>query len=51
MIPLRDENPTRTFPIVNYILITINVLVFLWQISLGPKGDIVLAQMAGSATR
>lgn len=35
MIPLRDTNPRYTFPIVNYTLITVNVLVFLFQISLG----------------
>ena len=33
MIPIRDENPTRRVPFVNYALIVINVLVFLWQIS------------------
>jgi len=46
MIPLRDENPTRTFPIVNYGLIAVNVLVFVWQVSLGPNSDTALAQMA-----
>jgi len=35
MIPLKDENPTRSFPIVNYCLIAVNVLIFLWQLSLG----------------
>lgn len=35
MIPLRDTNPRYTVPVVNYTLITINVLVFLFQISLG----------------
>ncbi len=35
MIPLRDSNPTRTFPIVNYLLIGINVFVFLIEISMG----------------
>lgn len=36
MIPLRDENPSSTTPIVNYILIGLNVLVFLYQWMLGP---------------
>ncbi|MBI2061531.1 MAG: rhomboid family intramembrane serine protease [Nitrospirae bacterium] len=31
MIPLRDANPTRTFPIVTVGLIALNVLVFLYQ--------------------
>ncbi len=35
MIPLRDNNPSHTTPIVIYILITINVVVFLHQLSLG----------------
>ena len=35
MIPLRDDNPTRTVPFVNYALIVSCVLVFLWQVSLG----------------
>ena len=36
MIPLKDINPTRTFPFVNVILISANVLVFLYQITLSP---------------
>ncbi len=35
MIPISDENPTRTFPIVTILLIVINVLVFLYELSLG----------------
>lgn len=46
MIPIRDENPTRTIPFVNYGLIGINLLVFIWQISLGPDGDALVSQMA-----
>lgn len=46
MIPLRDENPTRRFPFINYGLIALNVLVFLWQWSLGPYGEIALYRMA-----
>ncbi len=36
MIPIRDENPTETFPFITILLIVINVAVFLWEISL-PK--------------
>jgi membrane associated rhomboid family serine protease len=36
MLPLRDMNPTRRFPILTYLLILINVLVFLWELSLSP---------------
>ena len=35
MIPLKDDNPTRTVPFVNYALIAACVLVFFWQVSLG----------------
>jgi len=36
MIPLKDINPTRNFPFVNLMLISANVLVFLYQITLSP---------------
>jgi membrane associated rhomboid family serine protease len=31
MIPIRDENPTRTFPLVNYLLIAANVVAFVFE--------------------
>jgi len=31
MIPLRDENPTRTTPFVNHALVAINIAVFVYQ--------------------
>lgn len=34
MIPIRDLNPSRRTPYLTYILIAINVLVFLWQLTL-----------------
>ncbi len=37
MLPLADHNPRQTTPVVNIILIAVNVLVFLWEISLGPE--------------
>lgn len=36
MVPLRDNNPTRIVPYVTYALIAINILVFIYQLSLGP---------------
>ena len=36
MIPLKDDNPTRTFPIINYVLIAANVAVFIYEITLPP---------------
>ena len=37
MIPLRDTNPSRTIPVVNYFLITTNVIVFLYEFSLSKE--------------
>ena len=37
MIPLRDTNPRQTFPFVTYALVAVNVLAFLWELSLGPN--------------
>ena len=36
MLPLKDMNPTRRFPFLTYTIIIINVLVFLWELSLSP---------------
>lgn len=36
MVPLRDDNPIQTTPYVTYGLLAINVLVFLYEISLPP---------------
>jgi len=36
MIPLRDDNPTTLVPWVTVLLIAANVLVFLYELSLGP---------------
>jgi len=38
MIPLKDDTPTYSYPYVTIAIIVINVLVFLFQISLGYKG-------------
>jgi len=42
MIPLRDANPSHTVPLVNYVLIGINVLVFLFELSLGSDANAML---------
>ncbi len=34
MIPLRDDVPSRRYPIINTSLILLNILIFLWEISL-----------------
>ncbi|HKZ55097.1 MAG TPA: rhomboid family intramembrane serine protease [Anaerolineales bacterium] len=38
MLPLRDTIRSRTVPLINYGLILINVLVFLFELSLGSRG-------------
>jgi len=37
MIPLRDDNPTRITPVLTWGLIAVNVMIFLYQISLEPR--------------
>ena len=47
MIPLRDDNPTRTRPIVTYVVLGLCVIVFLWQLALGPGGNEVAVYALG----
>ncbi len=35
LLPLRDENPSREFPIVNYMLIGINIAAFIYELMIG----------------
>jgi membrane associated rhomboid family serine protease len=37
MIPLRDENPTRTLPFITIAIIVINALVFVWELIQGEQ--------------
>ncbi len=39
MIPLRDLNPTRTFPVLTVLIIGANVAVFLFQLTLPPMAE------------
>ncbi|HEY6292892.1 MAG TPA: rhomboid family intramembrane serine protease [Terriglobia bacterium] len=39
MIPLRDDAPRSTTPYVTYFLIALNVLIFLYQLSLPPRPE------------
>jgi len=46
MIPLKDDNPRRTFPIVTILLIAVNTIVFLYEVSLPPRtGQQLVFQM------
>lgn len=42
MIPLHDDNPTSTPPLVTVALIAACVLVFVWQLSLGPQQERII---------
>src|SRR6187397_411006 len=46
MIPLRDVIPSRTVPFVTIALIVVNVLVFLFELSLGDALDLFLSSWA-----
>jgi membrane associated rhomboid family serine protease len=46
MIPLRDDNPRRTLPVVTYLLVALNVLAFGWELSLGQNLDRALFDIA-----
>jgi membrane associated rhomboid family serine protease len=39
VIPLSDDNPTRSAPLVTVLLIAANVVVFLYQLALGPRAE------------
>ncbi len=51
MIPLRDDNPSETIPVVTYLLVMANVAVFAYQafirISLGPHAAALFVFRAG----
>ncbi|MFH1006752.1 MAG: rhomboid family intramembrane serine protease [Candidatus Latescibacterota bacterium] len=46
MIPLKDDNPTRTFPFVTLTLLGLNVAVFIRQLLAAKGFNYVVAQMA-----
>ncbi len=39
MIPLKDDNPTRSIPLVNYTLLASCIAIFFWQVSLGTNAQ------------
>ena len=45
MIPLKDTVHARSFPIVNWILIGVNIFMFLVELSLGPQVDEFIASL------
>jgi hypothetical protein len=42
MLPLKDTVPTRSFPIVNWLLISVNILMFLFEVALGPQAEALI---------
>ncbi len=48
LIPLRDENPTRNTPYINYALVAANALIFIYELTLSPKAQAVLATTYGT---
>ena len=44
MIPIRDKNPSGTFPYVTIGIIVINIFIFLYELSLGTDLDVFLKQ-------
>lgn len=43
LIPYKDENPTRHFPLMNMLLIAVNVIVFLYEAQLAEAGQLQAA--------
>ncbi len=48
MIPLRDDNPAETKPVLTVALIAINVLVFAYQITLAPRASQLMIYKYGA---
>lgn len=46
MIPIRDQIPTRRVPVINYILIAANVIVFIFQWLSGPYEEALVYEFA-----
>ena len=46
MIPIKDELPSRRFPLVNYLLITLNILVYIWMASQGSQDNLIIYKYA-----
>jgi membrane associated rhomboid family serine protease len=46
MLPLTDHLPARRTPVINYLIIAANVLMFLWELSLGPNVQQALYEVA-----
>lgn len=41
MIPLKDNIPSKSFPVINITLITINIIIFFYEVSLGKEVEYI----------
>lgn len=48
MIPLKDDNPTRTFPFVTILIIIINIFIYVYQLTLGARAEGLFVLRAGA---
>lgn len=46
MLPLGDHNPRRTTPFITWLLIAVNILMFMWELSLGANIERALRAVA-----
>ncbi|MBN2257486.1 MAG: rhomboid family intramembrane serine protease [Anaerolineaceae bacterium] len=46
MIPIRDDIPARRVPVINYLLITLNILVFVFLFLSGPAQEALVYEFA-----
>lgn len=51
MIPLKDDNPTRTVPVVTLVIIAVNVFVYLTQLTMGPRTEWLFVHRFGVIPR
>ena len=51
MLPLKDTVPARSFPAVNWALIAANVVVFLFELALGPDAELLLFALGAVPAR
>jgi membrane associated rhomboid family serine protease len=51
MIPIRDENPTQSFPLITVVLITINIMVYLFQLTMPAETELVFFHRFGAIPR
>ncbi len=47
-LPLKDINPTRNKPVITITFIVINVLVYIYQMSLGHQGHVLIASLGAT---